>query len=116
MRRRRLDPAARQRRHALGGGLVLLALLMAAPALGAADGSGYDRDALSERGFVAVESGRQESVPGGVFMLAGYIVFVGLLTGYVARLSSKHAAAQAELAALRRAVEDLDDRIAGPRS
>jgi hypothetical protein len=87
----------------------------AASAAAAADGSGaptaYDARSLSERGFVAVERSAREEVPGGTFMLAGYLAFLLLLGAYVARLAAAHRATQEELRALRRAVEDLDDKL-----
>jgi len=87
----------------------------AAPAAAAAEGSGasaaYDARSLSERGFVAVERSAREEVPGGAFMLAGYLALLLLLGAYVARLAAAHRATQDELRALRRAVEDLDDKL-----
>jgi hypothetical protein len=68
--------------------------------------------AVDAEGFRAVDGyGDADTIPGGRLMLAAYLAFFGLLAGYTVQLARKHRAVQAELGALRRAVEDLDDRL-----
>lgn len=67
---------------------------------------------VDAEGFRAVEGyGDADTIPGGKLMLAAYLAFFGLLAGYTVQLARKHRAVQAELGALRRALEDLDDRL-----
>lgn len=78
------------------------------------DGSraGYDADALSDEGFrPAYGTGDEDTIPGGRLMLAAYIVFFALLGWYSVRLSRRHSAVQQELSALRKSMEDIDDRL-----
>lgn len=83
-----------------------------APAEAAPAAAGYDANALSDEGFrPATDGGDAESIPGGQLMLAAYMVFFVLLAFYTTRLAQRHTAVQAELASLRRAMEDLDDRL-----
>jgi hypothetical protein len=58
-----------------------------------------------ETGFVAVTGPAQESVPGGVLVVAAYALALGLLLGYVARLGWLQARTERDLERLERAVE-----------
>lgn len=72
----------------------------------------YDSDRLSQEGFrPAVGGGDEDTIPGGRLMLAAYVIFFTLIGLYVVRLTRRHSAVQSELAALRRQMEDIDDRL-----
>ena len=77
-----------------------------------APASAYDAEELSAQGFrPATAGGDEHTIPGGRLMLAAYVVFFGLLGWYTFQLTRRHSAVQAELAGLRKQMEDIDDRL-----
>lgn len=89
---------------------ALVAVAAGGSRAAAQEGSGYSETVLSEQGF-QVAQGAGESVPGGTFLLIAYVAFFGLVVGYVVHLARKQRAVAAEFGALRKSVEDIDDRL-----
>lgn len=84
----------------------------------AAEGSGaaptaYSADRLSKEGFVPAAPGQavEDTVPGGLLMLAAYGVLWTLVGGYLWRLSRRTAATQRDLDALGQRLDDLNARL-----
>ena len=73
----------------------------------------YDPDQLSDEGFSAAAEGEtdEDTIPGGPLMRAAYLALLGLLGGYGVRLAHRHRDVQAELAELRKMLEDIDDKL-----
>ena len=94
--------------------LSLTAALIAFTPSGAVaqDEAEYSAETLNDDGFRAVEGDPTDEVPGGPLLVAAYLALWLLVGGYLVRLSRRHAEVQQEYAALRRALEDIDDRLA----
>ena len=103
-----LRSPARMSRSLSAAALVVISSLSAVAQ--AEEGSGYSGEALSQQGF-QVAQGAGESVPGGTFLLLAYVAFFGLVVGYVGFLARRQRAVSEEFGALRRSVEDIDDRL-----
>lgn len=100
--------------HFIRATLVSLALLLVAPLSVAAQDAPeaeYSADELSDDGFRAASGNSSDEVPGGPLMVAAYMALWLLVGGYVFRLARRHKQVQGEYASLRKAIEDIDDRL-----
>jgi CcmD family protein len=103
--------------HFIRALVVSVALVCVAPvSVSAQDDPEYSSDELSDDGFRAAEGSSADSVPGGPLMIAAYMALWLLVGGYVLRLARRHREVQSEYAAIRKAVEDIDDRLSEMRS
>jgi hypothetical protein len=91
-------------RSAAAGPLAIAAALSLAVSSGAHAQDGREGGTGRETGFVAVSGPAQESVPGGVLVVAAYALVLGLLGAYVLRLGVLQARTQRDLERLERAV------------
>lgn len=95
---------------------ALLCLLQISPAAAEGSGSaptGYSAERLSKEGFVPAAPGSavEDTVPGGLLMLAAYGVLWTLVGGYLWRLTRRTAATQRDLDALTQRLDDLNTRL-----
>lgn len=96
--------------HVFALALTLMAFT-GEPAHAQEEGSGYSAELLEEEGFRAADGNPTEGVPGGPLMIAAYMALWLLAGGYVVRIARRHKAVQDEYAALRKSLEDIDDRL-----
>ena len=100
----------RQTLRTLALAIALFFVVPPAPAF-SQDDAEYSADELDADGFRAVEGSPTDDVPGGTLLIGAYLALWVLVGGYLVRLSRRHAAVQEEYASLRRALEDIDDRL-----
>lgn len=105
-----------KRIRCIAAAAVLLCFVQAAPVLAEGSGAvaaGYSAERLSKEGFVPAAPGQavEDSVPGGLLMLAAYGVLWSLVGGYLWRLSRRTAATQRDLDALGQRLDDLNARL-----